>query len=66
MNIFVLALIAFLFQIVTNIIVLVKIVPLISKVKKNKVVEAKQLFDDVDKLDLNTILNSMVNKDEHI
>lgn len=66
MNIFVLALIAFLVQIVTNIIVLVKIVPLISKVKKNKVVEAKQLFDDVNKLDLNTILNSMVNKDEHI
>lgn len=66
MNIFVLALIAFLVQIVTNIIVLVKIVPLISKVKKNKVVEAKQLFDDVNKLDLNTILGSMVNKDEHI
>lgn len=66
MNIFVLALIAFLVQIVTNIIVLVKIVPLISKVKKNKVVEAKQLFDAANKLDLNTILNSMVNKDEHI
>lgn len=66
MDIFVLALIAFLVQIVTNIIVLVKIVPLISKVKKNKVVEAKQLFDDVNKLDLNTILDSMVNKDEHI
>lgn len=66
MNIFVLALIAFLFQIVTNIIVLVKIVPFILKAKKNKVVEAKQLFDDVNKLDLNTILGSMVNKDEHI
>lgn len=66
MDIFVLALIAFLVQIATNIIILVKIVPLISKVKKNKVVEAKQLFDDVNKLDLNTILNSMVNKDEHI
>lgn len=66
MDIFVLALIAFLVQIVTNIIVLVKIVPLISKDKKTKVVEAKQLFDDVNKLDLNTILNSMVNKDEHI
>lgn len=66
MDIFVLALIAFLVQIVTNIIILVKIVPLISKAKKNKVVEAKQLFDDVNKLDLNTILNSMVNKDEHI
>lgn len=66
MNIFVLALIAFLVQIVTNIIVLVKIVPLISRAKKNKVVEAKQLFDDVNKLDLNTILGSMVNKDEHI
>lgn len=66
MDIFVLALIAFLVQIVTNIIVLVKIVPLISKDKKSKVVEAKQLFDDVNKLDLNTILNSMVNKDEHI
>lgn len=66
MDIFVLALIAFLVQIATNIIVLVKIVPLISKAKKNKVVEAKQLFDDVNKLDLNTILNSMVNKDEHI
>lgn len=66
MDIFVLALIAFLVQIVTNIIVLVKIVPLISKAKKNKVVEAKQLFDDVNKLDLNTILGSMVNKDEHI
>lgn len=66
MDIFVFALIAFLVQIVTNIIILVKIVPLISKVKKNKVVEAKQLFDDVNKLDLNTILNSMVNKDEHI
>lgn len=66
MDIFVFALIAFLVQIVTNIIVLVKIVPLISKAKKNKVVEAKQLFDDVNKLDLNTILNSMVNKDEHI
>lgn len=66
MNVFVLALIAFLVQIVTNIIVLVKIVPLISKAKKNKVVEAKQLFDDVNKLDINTILNSMVNKDEHI
>lgn len=66
MNIFVLAFIAFLVQIVTNIIVLVKIVPLISRAKKNKVVEAKQLFDDVNKLDLNTILGSMVNKDEHI
>lgn len=66
MDIFVLTLIAFLFQIATNIIILVKIVPLISKAKKNKVVEAKQLFDDVAKLDLNTILNSMVNKDEHI
>lgn len=66
MDIFVLALIAFLVQVVTNIIVLVKIVPLISKAKKNKVVEAKQLFDDVNKLDLNTILGSMVNKDEHI
>lgn len=66
MDIFVLALIAFLVQIATNIIILVKIVPLISKVKKNKVVEAKQLFDDVNKLDLNTILGSMVNKDEHI
>lgn len=66
MNIFVFALIAFLVQIVTNIILLVKIVPLISKAKKNKVVEAKQLFDDVNKLDFNTILNSMVNKDEHI
>lgn len=66
MDIFVFALIAFLVQIVTNIIILVKIVPLISKAKKNKVVEAKQLFDDVNKLDLNTILNSMVNKDEHI
>lgn len=66
MNIFVLVLIAFLFQIVTNIIVLVKIVPFILKAKKNKVVEAKQLFDDVNKLDLNTILGSMVNKDEHI
>lgn len=66
MDIFVLALIAFLVQVVTNIIVLVKIVPLISKAKKNKVVEAKQLFDDVNKLDLNTILDSMVNKDEHI
>lgn len=66
MDIFVLAFIAFLVQIATNIIILVKIVPLISKAKKNKVVEAKQLFDDVNKLDLNTILNSMVNKDEHI
>lgn len=66
MDIFVLALIAFLVQIVTNIILLVKIVPLISKAKKNKVVEAKQLFDDVNKLDFNTILGSMVNKDEHI
>lgn len=66
MDIFVLALIAFLVQVVTNIIVLVKIVPLISKAKKNKVVEAKQLFDDLNKLDLNTILGSMVNKDEHI
>ncbi len=66
MDIFVLTLIAFLVQIATNIIILVKIVPLISKAKKNKVVEAKQLFDDVNKLDLNTILNSMVNKDEHI
>lgn len=66
MNIFVFALIAFLVQIATNIIILVKIVPLISKAKKNKVVEAKQLFDDVNKLDLNTILGSMVNKDEHI
>ena len=66
MDIFVFALISFLVQIVTNIIILVKIVPLISKTKKNKVVEAKQLFDDVNKLDLNTILNSMVNKDEHI
>lgn len=66
MNIFVLSLIAFLVQIVTNIIILVKIVPLISKAKKNKVVDAKQLFDDVNKLDLNTILDSMVNKNEHI
>ena len=66
MDIFVLTLIAFLVQIATNIIILVKIVPLISKAKKNKVVEAKQLFDDVNKLDWNTILNSMVNKDEHI
>lgn len=66
MDIFVLALIAFLVQIVTNIIVLVKIVPLILKDKKTKVVEAKQLFDDVNKLDLNTVLSSMVNKDEHI
>lgn len=66
MNIFLLSVVCFLVQIVTNIIILVKIVPLISKTKKNKVVEAKQLFDDVNKLDLNTILNSMVNKDEHI
>ncbi len=66
MNIFLLSVVCFLVQIVTNIIILVKIVPLILKTKKNKVVEAKQLFDDVNKLDLNTILNSMVNKDEHI
>lgn len=66
MDIFVLALIAFVVQIVTNIILLVKIVPLIPKGKKSKAVEAKQLFDDVNKLDLNTILNSVVNKDEHI
>lgn len=66
MNIFLLSVVCFLVQIVTNIIILVKIVPLILKAKKNKVVEAKQLFDDVNKLDLNTILNSMVNKDEHI
>lgn len=67
MDVFVLALLAFVVQIVTNVIVLIKVIPLI-KIKKDKKVDASALFNTVSKsdVDISSLLKSLGNTDEHI
>lgn len=65
MDIFVIALLAFLVQIVTNIILLIKVLPLI-KIDKKKKVSASDLFDNSNTTDITELLKNMVNNNESV
>lgn len=65
MDIFVIALLAFLVQIVTNIILLIKVLPLV-KIDKKKKVSASTLFDNSNTTDITELLKNMVNNNESV
>lgn len=65
MDIFVIALLAFLVQIVTNIILLIKVLPLV-KIDKKKKVSASDLFDNSNTTDITELLKNMVNNNESV